>query len=319
MDAIKENIGNVGNIVTNKANELTSSLTNVVGDAQGSIANTLNEFSNKGAINAGNDYLNSNSIVAKFVFLILVFIIFIFICNLGISLLGYFTQPSKTPYIIYGMLDGTNALVISQDPSVYGSIPVSRSNNQETGMEFTWSSWLLLSSNSSSTSKPYQNIFNKGDSVYKHGIAQVNNGPGLYLSTLTNNENTLHVIMDTVDPNVGQSVIDINGVPFNKWFHVTIRLENKVLDVYINGTISSRQNMKAVPKQNYNDINICQNGGFNGQISNLRYFNYALSAFEINRIVMSGPNLKVSKLDSSKDIKRGSPYFLSSDWYTSQR
>jgi hypothetical protein len=317
MESIKENVTNVGNIVSNKANDITSSLTSVVGDAKGSITNTLNDFSSKTTINAGNEFLNSNSIVAKFVFLILVFIIFILICNLGISLLGYFTQPSKTPYIIYGMMDGTNAVVISQDPSVYDSIPVSRSNNQETGMEFTWSSWLLLSNNSSN--KSYQNIFNKGDSLYKNGIAQVNNGPGLYLSSLTGNENILHVIMDTVDPNIGQSVIDINGVPFNKWFHVTIRLENKVLDVYINGTISSRNNMKAVPKQNYNDINICQNGGFNGKISNLRYFNYALSSFEINRIVLSGPNLTISKSDASKDVDRGSPYFLSSDWYTGQR
>jgi hypothetical protein len=194
------------------------------------------------------------------------------------------------------MLEGTNALIISQNPSVEGSVPITSSNNQDTRMEFTWSSWLLLTNNSSTSS--YQNIFNKSNSTYTNGISQVNNGPGLYLSSLKNNENMLHVMMDTVDPSVGQSIINIEGAPFNEWFHIAIRLENKVLDIYMNDTITKRFNMKAAPKQNYNDVNICQNGGFHGEISKLRYCDSALSAFEINNILMIGPNIRISRLDA---------------------
>ena len=51
-----------------------------------------------------------------------------------------------------------------------------------------------------------------------------------YLSYLIKNENNLHIIMDTVDIDIGQAKIDVNGVPFNKWFLVVIRLENKVFE-----------------------------------------------------------------------------------------
>ena len=111
------------------------------------------------------------------------------------------------------------------------SVSIIRSNNANSGIEFTWSIWLLLKNNTSD--KKYKNIFNKGDSYYNHtGISLVNNSPGLYLSSLVNNQNILHVIMDTVNPSDGPSIIDIDGLPFNKWFHVAIRIQNKVLDVY---------------------------------------------------------------------------------------
>ena len=51
-----------------------------------------------------------------------------------------------------------------------------------------------------------------------------------FTSTSIKNKNNLHIIMDTVDINIGQAKIDINGVPFNKWFLVVIRLENKVFE-----------------------------------------------------------------------------------------
>jgi len=312
---ISNNVENIGESIKMSL----SSASNIVNDTKNSIYNSIDEFSSKSSINAGSEFLQSNSIVAKFAFLILVLIIFITICNLGITLIGYFTASTKNPYIVYGSLQGNNPVIVSQDPSIMTSIPITRSNNESSGIEFTWSIWLLVSNNT--TVNKFQNIFNKGDSFYDNvsGISSVNNGPGLYLSSLRNNESSLRVIMDTVDPSQGPSVIDVAGVPFNKWFHVTMRLENKILDVYVNGTIASRTVMKSVPKQNYNDINICQNGGFNGQLSNLKYFNHALSAFEINTIVMSGPRLVSSKLNTSTSIGSRYPYFFSNYWYSNQK
>jgi hypothetical protein len=327
-DKITNGLGSISNTITStldKASDLGSSVTSSLADAKTSLSSNLNDFSSKTLLsNAGTDFINSNSLVAKFAFLIIVLIIFIIICNLGITLMGYFMQTPSSPYIVKGLLQGTNALIVTQDPASQSSVPITRSNNQETGMEFTWAVWLLVSSNATSktTNTSYQNIFNKGDSSYDdtssgNGQSKVSNGPGLYLSTLNKNESSLRVIMDSVSASQGPSIIDIKGIPFNKWCHVIIRLENKVLDVYINGTLSSRLNMPDVAKQNYNDINICQNGGFNGQLSNLRYYNYALSAFDINYIVTSGPNLTTSKLASASSNE--SPYFLSSSWFTKQQ
>jgi hypothetical protein len=86
-----------------------------------------------------------------------------------------------------------------------------------------------------------------------------------------------------------------------------MRVEN-TMDVYVNGTITSRTKFTAVPKQNYNDVQICQNGGFEGNLSNLRYFSHALSAFEINNIVKGGPSLMAANNTGSMTNKTHTTY-----------
>ena len=102
----------------------------------------------------------------------------------------------------------------------------------------------------------------------------------------------------------------ISGVPIGSWFNLAIRLENKVMDVYINGTLTQRHIFTNVPIQNYDDVYVCANGGFKGTVSDLRNFNRALNVFEINNIVSAGPNL--TYVGGNKD----SASQLSSIWYS---
>ena len=232
--------------ISRKFENVRNSISNTLSNGIGSISNNVENISNSASVasntiynnavnltrttqdtsltNASSDFLRSNSIVAKFAFFFLVLIIFVFILNLGINVVEYFMKQSKNPYIVYGTLDGTNPIVVTQNPKDKNSISILRSNNENSGVEFTWSVWLLLQNNKKD--KKYRNIFNKGDSYYNntsgHGVSLVNNGPGLYLSSMKDNQNVLHVIMDTVNPSSGPSIIDVNGVPFNKWFHVAI-------------------------------------------------------------------------------------------------
>jgi hypothetical protein len=318
-------IRTMSNSVSNNLGSITKSISNA-SSSYGTATGTRNDVS---LINANGDYLRSNNNVAKFSFFILVLLIFIFLLNLGMIIMGYFMSPSTNPYIVKGVLDGKNAQVISQNPRDTNSVTIIRSNNEKTGIEFSWSLWLLLKNNGEDNK--YKNIFNKGDSFYgtgknlkknqagngDGGMSLVNNGPGLYLSSLTNQQNILHVVMDSVNIESGPTIIDVDGVPFNKWFNIVIRVKNKVIDVYINGTISHRKSMTFVPKQNYNDINICQNGGFDGQLSNLQYFSRAISAPEINVMVVRGPDTTDSKLSTT--LHSIMPYFLSSAWYTQKK
>lgn len=295
------------------ASETINNVSNSITNVQESINNTLNEFSSKSVVGASQEFLTSNSIIAKFVFIILVLIVFMFMVNLGITLMGYFMQPSLNPYLVNGMINGNNGIIISQDPKNVNSITVTRSNNQNTGIEFTWSTWLLITK--SNTSSNHQHIFNKGDAnnTGSNGIFVIN-GPGLYLKPVSaedKNENVLHIIMDQVDST--QQTMDISGVPMNKWFHLALRMENKVLDAYINGTVYSRKLLTAVPKQNYYDVNIGQNGGFSGNISNLRYFNYALQAYQIATLVATGPNTSTSRL--ALQNANTTPAVLANQWY----
>ena len=141
----------------------------------------------------------------------------------------------------------------------------------------------------------------------------MNNGPGLYIDNETND---LVIVMNTVDVNDYEEIIVIKDIPLRKWFHCAIRIENTALDVYVNGSIVSRAVLQDVPKQNYQNINVCKNGGFNGNLSDLQYFDKAISIFQINNIVSWGRNTSAANENASGDAS-GFPYYLSNLWYSS--
>lgn len=285
-----------------------------VDSASNALSGTFNEFSSQASAAAGatTDFLTANTIIAKFAFILLVLVVFLILFNLGVSIVGYFSEPSPDPYIINGMIDGNMSKVIPQDPKQTNAIPIYRSNDQSKGMEFTWSSWLYLSDLGKEAGK-YQHVFSKGDGNIDSNtnLSTVNNGPGLYISPM---DNKLHIIMNTVSSTDPNTTIDIDNIPIQKWFHVALRLQNTILDVYVNGVVVNRLLLNNTPKQNYGNVYVCQNGGFSGKLSNLRYYSRALNVFEINNIVSSGPNMKVAA-----DMKPiGGFDYLSTQWYASR-
>jgi hypothetical protein len=189
-----------------------------------------------------------------------------------------------------GMIDATQMIVFPQDPSSNGAVTIYRSVNATEGLEFTWSVWLFINNlNSNSNSSMYKHIFSKGNSNLKeNGLTYPNNAPGLYIAP---NTNSLVVMMNTF--NVINEEILIPDIPISKWVNVIIRCQNTTLDVYINGTIARSINLVGVPKQNFGDVYAAMNGGFNGYISNLWYYNYALGTAAIQRISTKGPNTKL--------------------------
>jgi hypothetical protein len=332
-ERIAENFNDLGekikDTVTNGVETINETLTNTKDTVKNAVDNTLTEFSSKSVVDAGNEFLNSNSIIAKFAFVILILILFVFLFNLGVKLISYFTSPEKSPYIVKGLINGSNGMVITQDPNSSSSITVQRSNNNRSGIEFTWSVWLYISSIGGGTLPTYSHVFNKGDSSWNSssGLASVNNAPGLYLinPTSENPDMGLYVMMDTENvenspSNTTPLQLSIKDIPIQKWFNVCIRMENIIMDVYVNGTNSGRLTLPYVPRQNYNDINVCQNGGFNGNLSDLRYFDHALTVYEINSLIWKGPNLTQNANATSANgttYSKGMNY-ISSLWYTSK-
>lgn len=313
-DTVSETYDKTYNSVAPIANSLNEQF-NTIKD---SVSNSVGEFSSNSVGDATSEFLESNSLIARFAFVLIVVIIFMILLRIGIYLVGYFSQPSANPYVVKGLLPGSNPVKITQDPKIKDSVTILRSNNQKTGIEFTWCIWLNISMINTSTPNAYQHIFNKGNNQYNadDGIATINNGPGLYLKT--SNTPTLRVVMNTVSPTNPVQTVDINNIPLKKWFHVILRMQNNLLDVYVNGVVTQRVTFPFVPKQNYQDVYICQDNkiatGFSGNLSDLRYYDRALNIFEITNIVSNGPNLSTSSL-SSATANYGSTY-LSSLWYT---
>jgi len=273
-------------------------------------AGAFDNFRSNSAVNGTKDFLESNSLVAKVAFLLLILIVFVIAVRFSAQLLSWMFSYNRQPFLIDGMVDAKQMIVIPQDPNASGSVPLVRSDNQEAGIEFTYSVWIFIDDLVYQQGQ-YRHIFHKGNDNINYtnapiGMNQPNNAPGLYIAP---NTNALVVVMNTF--NDIEEKVTINDIPMNKWVCVQIRVENHQLDTYINGKLSKRLIMKGVPKQNYGDVFVGMNGGFSGYISDLRYFNYGLGTGKIQSIVDSGPNLKMN----SKNMTESMPKYLSLRWF----
>jgi hypothetical protein len=268
-------------------------------------------FGNNKMVSGSKEFLNSNTLVAKVVFILLILILFIFLMRISIALLYRIFGPKENPILKPGRFSGKFQDKISVDPRVKLSMPILRSKNQDMGMEFTYSTWLYFDDdnfNPSDSSAAPKHIFNKGglgaEATGKLAGMAAQNGPGLYLDGV---QNKLIVVMQTYD-DLGEK-ITIPDIPIKKWLNIIIRLENRNIDIYINGTIVVRHELANVPKQNYSDVYISRFGGFSGEQSSLRYFNRALTSMEIQRLVQKGPNM------SAPGISSPFPPYLSTRWF----
>jgi hypothetical protein len=262
-------------------------------------------------MNGTKEFLQSNSLIAKVAFFILVLVIFIIALRLGTTILSSVFSYKNDPYLIKGMVDAKQMQIIPQDPTLDNSITLVRSTNEEEGIEFTYSTWIFIDDLEYNKGS-YRHIFHKGNDNINYngqtpGMNGPNNGPGLYIAP---NTNSLVVVMNTF--NTITNKVTIPDIPINKWLNIIIMVENRNLDVYINGLLTRRLALDGVPRQNYGDVFVAMNGGFSGYISELRYFNKTLGTSKIQSIVDNGPNLK---MNGTSTITEATPRYLSMRWF----
>jgi len=267
-----------------------------------------NSFSTSKSNTSNSNFFESNSLVAKLAFLLVVIFGFIILLKFGIYIVAYFMSPNQSPHLIDGMVDAKNALIFPQNPNTNNeSVTIYRSINERHGLEFTWSVWIYINTLQYLQGQ-YKHIFYKGNSnLAETGLNFPNNAPGLYLAPDTNE---LVVMMNTFD--VINEEIKIPDIPLNKWVNVILRCKNKTLDVYINGTVARSLRLTSVPKQNYGDVYVGMNGGFDGYISNLWYYNHALGTAAIQNLASKGPN---TKMQGSNGMNLKDSNYLSLRWF----
>jgi len=148
---ITNSLSNVASNVTNVATNVASGITNVASNVASGVTNvatatgeTFKSFSSNYR-GATREFFDSNSLVAKIAFLLLVLVGFTILLRLGIWLIGsLLISQATSPRLIDGMIDAKTQMVIPQDPKVPTAINVSRSANQNKGIEFTWSCWIFI-------------------------------------------------------------------------------------------------------------------------------------------------------------------------------
>lgn len=267
-------------------------------------------FSDETNVFGSKEFLESNSLVAKVAFLLVIILVFVVLLRLGVIFMNWFLSYSSTPHLIDGMIDAKQMKVIEVDPNEKGSKPVNRSDDENDGIEFTWSVWLYIDDIDYKRGQ-FRHVFHKGNDNINldskpYGMNFPNNAPGLYLAPESNN---LVVVMNTFKE-IEEKII-IKNYPLNKWFNVMIRVEGTDCDVYVNGTITNKHVLRSVPKQNYDKVYMSMNGGFSGYTSDLWYWDYALGTTEMQRVIDRGPNMTLL----GDDMMDAKPRYFSLRWF----
>lgn len=279
----------------------------------------LAEFKAQNIVGGTQNFLDSNSYVAKAAFLILLVIIFVYVLRACIAIIGFLFSPSSSPFLLNGLVDATiGNTVIQQDPADLGAITLIRSVNEDVGIAMTWSVWIYINNSAVvADNTKLLHVFNKGSvTVDPNAPASLpnimgpNNAPGLYLKP---DYTGIVVVMSTF--NQPYKYAEIDNIPINKWFNVIIRVENTTLDIFMNGVLAQRLLLDSVPFQNYGNVNVAQNNGFKGLISSLRYYNVALGTRAIQGIISDGPNL--TEIGASGGAP-GIMDYLSMRWFFNQ-
>ena len=219
--------------------------------------------------------------------------------------------------------------VISQDPNEQNSNPITLSDNERTGVEFSYSFFIYVNPTTFNTTYDLLHVFHKG-----FGKQFPLLGPGVYMK---GHENTMRVYMNST--NNWNTFIDVDNFPVQKWVHVAIVARAGAMEIYVNGDLNKRTTFSGgVPYQNFQDFyafsqrfleipadagslatnagqssNLRVGGAFQGLLSRLRYFNYAISYTEIASLVNEGPNKKMATGNGQDQP----PYLVDTWWTTS--
>ena len=166
------------------------------------------------------------------------------------------------------------------------------------GGYFTYSFWIYINGNNNFVNndntwnsyryKEWKSIMYRGTPINSNGdLSTLVQFPGFWLTPVLNN-------MVIVFQN-GSYVerLEMTDIPFNTWMNYTVVVETKSVSVYVNGmldrTLNLYQNIRLMNGYNLyltSDINTSVNkkeSGFAGSLAELIFYNYSLSAYDIQK------------------------------------
>ena len=113
---VTKTVGDAFESGTQKVSTISSNVSDSVSNATDYVKDSISSFGDSNLVGSSGSFLESNTIIAKFAFLIFVLIIFMILLNLGVKIIGYFMKPNNDPKLINGTMNGSNEVTIYQDP-----------------------------------------------------------------------------------------------------------------------------------------------------------------------------------------------------------
>lgn len=97
---------------------------------------------------------------------------------------------------------------------------------------------------------------------------------------------------------------DVPSLELQKWLQLTICLNNKTCDVYLDGKLARSCVLPAFYKVDRTNLamSLCNYGGFGGYISNTSVYNYALNPEQTWKLYMAGPGPQYGFVDWIKSL-----------------
>ena len=174
-----------------------------------------------------------------------------------------------------------------------GSLPIAPING---GLEYTFSIWIYISGWEHRYDDEKVILYwkgrnirdevvvkERGDDVRRKGISGKYGGLKMILAP---KDNDLIVSQSLLSGETEEVVI--KNIPLQKWLNVIVMMRLRNLDVFLNGSLYSNKFLKGVPLYNAHKLVIDGEGGFDGLINKLVYYNRALTYPEIKSIWNTG-------------------------------
>ena len=262
-------------------------------------AELLNRVGNVFLGDPNKDDVHEPTLLNQLLLLLIAIIIVLILAKLIEAAVNLFLNRSRgSPWLVPATKDAKKDLVIAQDPNMEASIPLRRSLNEQDGLEFTYMWWMYIEDFEYKKGS-WKHVFHKGSSD-----SWPNRSPGVWLHPSINR---MRVYMNSYQKI--NNYVDIDNIPVGKWFFCATIVTQDYLDVYINAQLKSRLSLEGIPKQNFGDVYVNAFGGYNGYLSKLHYYDYAVNFATLQSEFEAGPNMKLPYENREK------PPYLTPYWW----
>lgn len=282
-------------------------------------------------------YMGTNPVMQVLTGIAIVVILYVMMATVE-QLYKSFTRMWKDRVEIFPdtYVSGSRMYTAIQNPSNSSAKTIPLSNNQRSGVEFSYSMFVFL--NSETFARGERKLYH----ILHKGYNQVYPllGPGIFS---WGDRNALRIYMNCFD--TWDNYSDIENIPVDKWFHLVVSCKGNTLYVYINGNLKHKMPLSGStpPYQNYGNVylfssrkmtlqktittslekdpdfngmgmntSLTFDGSAKGLASRVYYFSYALTYSEIQGLMSAGPSTTMNGTDLSL-----TPY-LSDTWWTNK-